>query len=652
MIKHLVWACCLNLLLEIPLAASLSVGGAPSVAFTSRAHFGKSRCDPINTSFGRYRILDGEKTRHKCSSFLASTATPLDDETTPDQQSSSVVDTITNENGNTSSTTQPIPNTSPPSKSKNNTGSTAIILNMNARSVTPQLISIASKIVGEEHVFVTKTIEDATLAARTVVRRGCGMGDSEFELTNNEEEVREDLQPYSLVIPVGGDGTLSGWINVMCEEMLLFNKLENEVKEKKNETTTYMSVAEALKELPLVGYIPMGTGNGLGYVIGCKPDPNKSDNGEEKVTTVKSRLSRMLAMPKRRKLERAHQVMRRLKDVGDATQEAEMQQQLHGDDILSISDKCSIVEMPLMEVTHPSDLAVELGLPDEKGDLCFFAGAGFDSLMLHDFQQIKAWSKSSRRTMTPSFVKDALSSVVGYCVALVTKTLPQTLRHGTHKIHVEVRTKDEDTLWVDHRRGDFSELAVRPKKKQVNGSGSFNNNSTSSSKQHLIFSGTTGIIAASTTPYYGGGMRLFPYARLIPDQLQLRLGRISPLTGFFNVFKIFEGSYREKSDRSFGCLDFIGKEFEVEVTSGRYEEYVRKQDEKKKRRFRWRRGENKDADDHQKQKDSMSEKKVAKGFPFQHSGESMGCKERFRLRVVQQPVKFVSFLEPRVVVDE
>ena len=220
---------------------------------------------------------------------------------------------------------------------------------------------------------------------------------------------------------------------------------------------------------------------------------------------------------------------------------------------------------------------------------------------------------------------------------------------------------DEDTLWVDHRRGDFSELAVQGgRKKEEEEKGS----SSSRRKKHLIYKGTTGIIAASTTPYYGGGMRLFPYAQLIPDKLQLRLGRILPLTGVVNILGIFAGSYRETSDREFGCMDFIGTEFEVEVRgSGGYKEYVRKESEKKKGRrrkrslfLRWmsRRGKNEHSrdDDDQDDGNSSSEKQQpisTKGFPFQHSGESMGIKERFRLRVVQEPVKFVSFLEPRVV---
>jgi len=526
-------------------------------------------------------------------------------------------------------------------------------------------------------VFVTESIEDAHLAARTVVR-GCpsviaaadSNGDDSSNGTTNDDGHDNLPRKYSLVIPVGGDGTLSGWINTMVDEILLFHKSEHDAedddgtisKSKETSDAAVMSVEKALEQMPLVGYIPMGTGNGLGYVIGCKADNPSKD--EEESATKKSILSRVnvLSHMKQRKLERARRVMVKLKEVGDAVQEAEEQQQRARqqqqekgqqlDIVNAVAGKCSIVEMPLMEVTHPSsdDDAATTNTtydPAEKGDLCFFGGAGFDSLMLHDFQQIKAWSKSSKSA--PVFVKDALSSVAGYCVALVARTLPQALRHGTHRIHVEVTTEDEGTLWVDHRRGDFSELAVANSETI-----STTSSSSSSRRKHLIYSGTTGIIAAATTPYYGGGMRLFPYARLFPDKLQLRLGRISPLTGFFNIPSIFEGSYREMGERTFGCLDFVGKDFEVEVRSARYEEYVRKRVERKKRRRRGVFGGSGDGggDGNSEDGSNGEKQKVSKGFPFQHSGESMGVKERFRLRVVQQPVKFVSFLHPRIVVAD
>ena len=483
-------------------------------------------------------------------------------------------------------------------------------------------------------------------------------------------------------------------------------------------------------EMPLVGYLPMGTGNGMGYVIGCRMpksrfqrDKDKKINGGDKnrgsksTSLLKSFLSRIGRLVRRhqRRLEKTRQVMIRLKEIGDAIQSLE---RMHGSvrscnniNALeeTLSGKCTIVEMPLMEVTyHSKDIPIlinnlngsAINIIDQeidnknkqhdKGDLCFFAGVGFDSLMLHDFQQLKTWSASSRNA--PSFIKDALSSVAGYCVALITRTLPQTLRYGTHKIHVEVTTSDEGTLWVDHRRGDFSEIAVntyrgsavgklqmgfnrseseeqsrshentheyinQQEQPRSDGINNTKSHSQQQKQQHLLYSGTTGILAASTTPYYGGGLRLFPYARLIPNKLQLRLGRISPLTGFFNIPKIFEGSYREKSEDRFGCLDFIGEDFEVEVRSGRYEEYLRRRGERLKgRKWLWKKKIDEECDTEEEERTktdgNYSILSTGKGFPFQHSGESMGCKERFRLRVVKEPVKFISFLGPRVIVDD
>jgi hypothetical protein len=448
-------------------------------------------------------------------------------------------------------------------------------------------------------------------------------------------------------------------------------------------------------------------------VVGCYEDTaatvkqiETKNNPANKISSSRSFLSRInpLSRRKMRRRERTKQLLLRLKEVGDLLQQQQQQQQRReiqisggptidaesstasstleqvaadADDIHQLlSNKCTIVEMPMMQVIHKEDskATTTTSLSNSttthttnKGDLCFFAGSGFDSLMLHDFQQIKAWSSTSKSL--PTFLKDALSSVAGYCVALVTLTLPQTLRYGTHKICVRVTTTDEGALWIDHRRGDFAELAVKSDTTALNANGEASidgdNEPEKKKKKHLLYSGSTGILAASTTPYYGGGLRLFPYARLIPNKMQLRLGRISPLVGFFNIPKIFEGSYREKSDR-FGCLDFVGEEFDVEVSSPVYEEYL-----KRRRRsggkgswWRWIRGGkatttgdvDKKGDEvttnREDNDDDLDSATVATGFPFQHSGESMGIKERFRLRVVKQPVRFVSFLRPRVIVDE
>jgi hypothetical protein len=240
----------------------------------------------------------------------------------------------------------------------------------------------------------------------------------------------------------------------------------------------------------------------------------------------------------------------------------------------------------------------EVGGTRTKGDLCFFAGIGFDSLMLNDFKSIKAWS---RRT---NVMTRALSSVTGYCVALLVKTLPQCVLHGRHVLHMRLTTPSpENTLWVDHRRGDFSQPV------STDNDDTFSSDETAptieSDGSTLLFEGTTGILAAGTSPFYGGGLRLFPFARMIPDKMHLRLGRISPLVGLLHIPSIFGGSFRDKSPDRFGCLDFLGTDFQVELNQ------------------------------------------PTDCYPFQHSGESVGDVSRFRLSLIKEPVKFVSFLPRR-----
>ena len=83
--------------------------------------------------------------------------------------------------------------------------------------------------------------------------------------------------------------------------------------------------------------------------------------------------------------------------------------------------------------------------------------AGFDSLMLNDFKDIKEWSQRT------GFFTKLLSSVVGYCVTLLVKTLPKTVLRSSHIVNVQVTTNQiNNTYWVDHRRGDFVQPCTSP----------------------------------------------------------------------------------------------------------------------------------------------------------------------------------------------
>jgi len=290
------------------------------------------------------------------------------------------------------------------------------------------------------------------------------------------------------------------------------------------------------------------------------------------------------------------------------------------------------------------------------GELCFFAGVGFDSLMLNDFKIIKDWSLRNRFL---SFFKlnHVLSSVAGYCAALVVRTLPQCFLKGKHKIDVTITTQDAaHTLWVDHRRGDLVQPVVVGKGNDDNEENRRNTPSQSTTLRTtdtftdiptstLLYQGNAGIVAAGTCPFYGGGLRLFPFARMTSDKMHLRVGRIHPATGFFRIPSIFAGSYRDKSDDGFGCLDFIGSTFEIQVAdaSAAATEMINDSNTP----LPLANGESGNGDNN-----AMCSKETATlGYPLQCSGESVGLVRRVRLTVMDTPVRFVSLLEKRVVVD-
>ena len=101
-------------------------------------------------------------------------------------------------------------------------------------------------------------------------------------------------------------------------------------------------------------------------------------------------------------------------------------------------------------------------------------------------------------------------------------------------------------------------------------------------------------------------MKLFPFARIPPNGMHLRLGRMSPVIGAINIPGVFKGWYRDKTDKQ-TILDFRGEEFDVEfLGEGRK--------------------------------------------PVQHSGEGAGGKEGFNIKCVGD-VKFWDWEGERVKVD-
>jgi len=375
----------------------------------------------------------------------------------------------------------------------------SILFNINARGVTTSMVeTIQKKLSSNDNVkiYTTTSPEEGTRAIQEIMQS------------------KQQQQPR-LVVPIGGDGTLCTMLQTMYDE-----------------TTT--STDDENCKLPLLGYIPMGTGNAVGSVVGCKKKKKRfSSTTRQVVDTIQELITIAQQMEENSK---------------DSNIMKKQQQQATFD----------IVELPLLKITtHRSG---STATTKDEQYITFFAGLGFDSLMLQDYYNLQEYMK------THSFWRNyrkTFSSVLGYCVALVTRTLPQCLERNAHQVPVEITTtttaaasanknNKSSSLWIDHRRGDVA----RP----------LDDNDDDSEEERLVlYRGTTGIVAASTVPYYGGGLRLFPFASLYPNQFQLRLGRIHPMRGMLNLPGIFKGTYRDFTEDSFGCLDFILSQCSIRI---------------------------------------------------------------------------------------
>lgn len=198
-------------------------------------------------------------------------------------------------------------------------------------------------------------------------------------------------------------------------------------------------------------------------------------------------------------------------------------------------------------------------------DRFFFAGLGNDSLILDDF----SWLKSKT---THPLIRPVTHGVAGYLIAGLARTLPRVVLGRNLRAEARITTIGR-TFYVDPRRGDFVE-EVEP--------GS------------VVFEGSTSFVGASTVPYFGYRFKAFPFARMMPGMMQLRISTIGPFSAVWNLRRIWNGSYRNPNI----FLDFITEGYQVEL---------------------------------------------AKPFPWQHSGDPQGPTDELFMQVAPEQVDLVDF---------
>ena len=508
----------------------------------------------------------------------------------------------------------------------------AIVLNTNAKGVTEDLIEAARDVVEQWNIaqqrenatgdnpkvrlLVTSTYDEARSASRKIMASANAVGST------------------TLVVPVGGDGTLTAMINLLWEEyrslsigqqMEDFTTLNGNVNDKNNESSS--NERQQGSKFPIVfGYVAMGTGNALGSVVGCLPvNPNQRNRRRKRRAMF--RLLRKCIRPQMTKREDFRLVLSQLIESVTQTKTTAMRKHCVPEELLALQSnkiEVDVLDLPLIRVRtsrggvaaqitsgHPSPNENDDGTKDDR--YAFFAGLGYDSLLLQDYKDLQDWTGSKAKSSHRGIWHAATTGVVGYTVAMFTRSLPKLLKlEDASRLlrDVKITTNNpESTYWIDHRRGD----TMRPVTAITQTVGEAMDGPTRKRQEEdtLLYRGSAGIVATGTVPYYGGGLRLFPFARMTPRGMHLRISReIHPLEGISRIPSIFEGSFRDKSTDTFRCLDFVGHQFSVEI----YESY--KYDDEA----------------------STTRHQTEEGFPVQHSGESIGRCTRVELTVSSSEV--------------
>lgn len=116
----------------------------------------------------------------------------------------------------------------------------AVLLNHNARRVNEKIARRLERLVGPDHFFYSRTLEEAESFTREIVQRG-----------------------YGTVVCGGGDGTLVRTINLVRRYIDESNAWRTERHDRFGE-------AQTLLGMPRFALLPLGTGNGLKGIVGAR----------------------------------------------------------------------------------------------------------------------------------------------------------------------------------------------------------------------------------------------------------------------------------------------------------------------------------------------------------------------------------------------
>jgi diacylglycerol kinase family enzyme len=204
------------------------------------------------------------------------------------------------------------------------------------------------------------------------------------------------------------------------------------------------------------------------------------------------------------------------------------------------------------------------------GERFFFGGCGYDSQILDDYNQLKARAKNI-------LFKLLMQNVTGYLMAIFGRTIPRLVTGTGEKMEARVVNQGR-AFYVDPRRGDYV-LEVQP--------------------GATLFEGRARIVSAGTTPFFGYGFKVFPFARMMPGMMHLRIATLGPLRLVpWHIRSVWKGTYRHPT----GILDFLVEKVAIELD---------------------------------------------RPFPYQHSGDAQGLRDRLDFQIAPEGLELVDLYRPR-----
>ena len=164
-----------------------------------------------------------------------------------------------------------------------------------------------------------------------------------------------------------------------------------------------------------------------------------------------------------------------------------------------------------------------LSLLQVEGKLAPFAGVGYDSLILEDYNLVKG-----RLSGTP--LEGLAQGGAGYAMAVAGRSIWRSLREP--KPEVVLRNEGAPAQKVD--------LKGRPVGRPI-------------ARGEVLYKGPVTMAAASTVPYYGMGLKMFPQAMTRRDRFQLRVANVGALPVLANLPALFRGEYDHPDVSDFLC---------------------------------------------------------------------------------------------------